>query len=815
MKKRLHLIMSFALVLLLSAGIQSFVSAADVDWSDFEADEGKHLTDNPDKVWTVTFSQPVKQDSVNEGNVKVTTKTGVLVETEADVESNKIIVKPMKSYEVGQSYYLYIGPGILSESGKEQASNVRFEFTVVEKSKDPNLPKKVQSVTDEGIQIDGQTYSVSPHLTGILKASNHDALIDAEITFTHEGNLVTDIQGLRLVNGGQADSNRTFDGGNATIAGSLSIAADYYEVKNLNVEEDLTITGAVEKSFSADQLNVAGTVHVEEDAQQQQFTAFDSLTGSTPEQYTKAKIVFHDSTVVYIDIAKWGTDFSATGETRVTSMRLSANADIYFNPEVILPNVEITKGVTKIDLNVTIKEIIIDSTEDVQLTGSGNFENVTINSNKNVSFETKGTIGTLKTGNGGGTVTLGENISVSDIVLPDGKKPAEVINNYDAAKGQIEKIDGDENPDYTPPTPEPGGHFAAGVLRVPDRYGYVTLNIVNQGTYRVMYQQVATYIYNPTPQIGEKIPEQAVVYQSGDQFPYYWGHDLYVFQVDEADKIVEVKKVSGFYPPAPKYEFMGSTVKITTVLKSKEALFNRDAFLLIATENSIQTIEDLLEKEWGEDDGLPTVTIPLNQPVTSEEKIMASVRFHVTGFTFFPGQGMSEGVVINYLKLVSTTNVDLNITYLRWPLEILTCGQFPESDGEDERCRNGLYLPFENNPISLNAYKEEIRKNVASVYTAEDVKAIIRVVDERLETQLAEYYDVLALVNNLFRENHYDYPYEERLRPGVTQAEINEALAAAERLSEENAEKEKLLREIRTAQNIFDLTQGTSVTLDN
>ena len=327
----------------------------------------------------------------------------------------------------------------------------------------------IEKVTDSSVTINGETYTVAQSLKELFNSKNSAALTGAKVKFESKDGVINKIVSLTLNSKGSASSNVVLDGGNAVIDGSVAVNGDYYEVKNLTINGDLTITGKVKNSFISEKLTVKGNTSIEEDK-----TSVASFRVAAENPKTKITIIFKDSTMATIEISKEDVYFSATGSTKVKTISLHANANITADPDVIIPKVDIKKGVTLVELNVTIKEIIIESNDEIKVTGKGNIDNVVINTDKKVTLDTRGQIKNLESKNENSNVTVGENARITNITVPEGKKAEEVVRNFDQVKDQIEQVGGTKNPDYTPlepanspSTPSTGGDNSGGQTTQP------------------------------------------------------------------------------------------------------------------------------------------------------------------------------------------------------------------------------------------------------------------------------------------------------------------------------------------------------------
>ena len=129
MRKATILLFAFLLAVSISS-----TQALAAEWLDFKSKN----TDELQKEWKITFSSTVDETTVGEKNVYVEDGEKNVVDTKYRVEDDKIFIKPVSNYIPGQTYTLYIGPGIKSDKRKDLKSDVRFKFSVNEMEPSPD-----------------------------------------------------------------------------------------------------------------------------------------------------------------------------------------------------------------------------------------------------------------------------------------------------------------------------------------------------------------------------------------------------------------------------------------------------------------------------------------------------------------------------------------------------------------------------------------------------------------------------------------------------------------------------------------------------
>lgn len=157
-------------------------------------------------------------------------------------------------------------------------------------------------------------------------------------------------------------------------------------------------------------------------------------TLSVGEQTTsKSVVVFEDSSLGNTEISRPDINLEMKGESKVTGFTISSNVIITAPSTVTLPKVTILAGADHVELNANVGEVEVNRAGEVSLTGQGK-------------------IATLITANKDAKFTVGENTKITNLQLPEGIQPSNVISNYEQIKENIEKVPGQSNPG-TPGTP--------------------------------------------------------------------------------------------------------------------------------------------------------------------------------------------------------------------------------------------------------------------------------------------------------------------------------------------------------------------------
>ena len=131
----------------------------------------------------------------------------------------------------------------------------------------------IDDITGNTVSSGKKTYEIAPALRGLLSESNEQVLKGAVVKAKVENNQIVAIESLELNTAGKQGALITLDGKNTTIP-SLSVNADFVQVKNLTVSGNVTVTEKVSNEFSANTLKVNGELIIE--------ASNDSVASLTP-----------------------------------------------------------------------------------------------------------------------------------------------------------------------------------------------------------------------------------------------------------------------------------------------------------------------------------------------------------------------------------------------------------------------------------------------------------------------------------------------------------------------------------------------------
>lgn len=316
--------------------------------------------------------------------------------------------------------------------------------------------QKIEKVENGKVTIGETTYAVVESLQPFFAASNAPVLTNAGIRFESADGQITRLLALELVTPGKAaasgqpefSGNLVLDGGKAIIDGNVKIAADYITIQNISINGDLEIGEELNNDFYAQHISVKGSTHV---------NGGDENT-----------VVFDQSSLQGMNIRKEGVRVEAVNKTVVQRVQINSKlSGLWGDESITYQQVTLGADVEKVSLYAHISHLeLVSGTGATTVTGNGSFDSVTIQGTGEVSLLSTGRIGTITVVDKDAKITLPSNVTIQNIVLPEGVNPEQVIANYDAVKSRIVTVNDVSNPGYAPGTgsgsPSTGGSGGSG-----------------------------------------------------------------------------------------------------------------------------------------------------------------------------------------------------------------------------------------------------------------------------------------------------------------------------------------------------------------
>ena len=298
-------------------------------------------------------------------------------------------------------------------------------------------PTPTEKVTLEIVEVTGTKlitasgeYEITPDLQAYLNKMNNDALKDAVVEAQVEGKAITEVSSLALNLSGTADKALIFNGGNAEIAGGLTINGDFIEVQNFAVKGDLTITDAAVTSLKLTNVTVGGLTKIA--AVKANVTASLKTVANTASRLT---ITIADSELPSLQVSR-------SGVTIISDSQLGA--------------VEVNDLASDITLNANVGSLTISTANQFSLAGSGSIETITIKGDVDgqpVNINWTGTITNFETDVPIRLEGDVSNLTITNLVIPFNKTIEDMFVTED---GKLPNIESAIYPDGTPAAKDPG-----------------------------------------------------------------------------------------------------------------------------------------------------------------------------------------------------------------------------------------------------------------------------------------------------------------------------------------------------------------------
>ncbi len=264
----------------------------------------------------------------------------------------------------------------------------------------------VQKVSDQQVQLNGITYELGQDVKGLLNDRNAAALHDAAITFDTSGRTITAIRSLHLHAAGQAatagaaefSGNLKLDAGETLIHGDVTVGGDYTSLLNAHIQGNLTIADSVKNDFYSEGLQVEGTTNVK---------GGDDNT-----------VVFNSAVLNDVNVSKQDVHVVMDSNSVVSTVNVNANANIQSG--ATLPLVNVNNGASTVQLQGSVTNLNMNSSQPTQLTGNSSISQLTVSGSGSVAVNTTGAVQTLQVTNPSALVNVSSTTQVSNLSLATG-----------------------------------------------------------------------------------------------------------------------------------------------------------------------------------------------------------------------------------------------------------------------------------------------------------------------------------------------------------------------------------------------------------
>ena len=209
----------------------------------------------------------------------------------------------------------------------------------------------ITNVAYDTIRTSLGQFKVSDALKPIFKAANRQALMNAEATVIVKNDEITSISSLTLKSGGTKKKALVFDGGDAKIDGNVTVNADYVQIQNVNIANNLTVTNRVKKAITIDNVTIGDT-----------FTFKPLVT---------RKIEWLNVSLKNIEAPK------------ITVQRTKLN----IVADKTISSVDVKDKVTSLEVKADVQKMVIDVEKDFSLYGEGKIEQVIVKQGARIALD--------------------------------------------------------------------------------------------------------------------------------------------------------------------------------------------------------------------------------------------------------------------------------------------------------------------------------------------------------------------------------------------------------------------------------------------
>ena len=209
----------------------------------------------------------------------------------------------------------------------------------------------ITSFSNDQIYTSSGQLKISEALKPIFKSDNRAALTNAQATVNVENGKITSITALTLSKKGTSKKPIVFDGGQATISGNLTVAADYTKVQNVKVTKELIVSNRVKKGLTLNNVSVGDTIKFQ------------------PLRMKK---------ISWLNVSL----------TNMPNVKINAQRNkLSLVSDKSLASIHVTDDVPQLKVESDIEKLVIDVKKDFSLLGDGIIQQVTVKKGKKVDLE--------------------------------------------------------------------------------------------------------------------------------------------------------------------------------------------------------------------------------------------------------------------------------------------------------------------------------------------------------------------------------------------------------------------------------------------
>jgi len=302
----------------------------------------------------------------------------------------------------------------------------------------------INSISENGhVVLNSKELKLDDSLKGLFSKANEEALVGAKVSYM-EKNDTSVIYFLQLTK----DSSK-LDANSSTFTGNLIIDADHITLKNLVIDGNLTITAKAKESLTLEGVTIKGETIVGGSAIEK--SAF-SISNIVEPAYLNLNI--SNSTLKVLQTL---VEVNFTLEN-ITISEIQANSSFLINADEDskIEKVTVLGKASKVEIgeNSKVQQLSVNTTAPLAISGKGSIVDVLVLSRSNIQLNVN-KITKLTINNPIAEILLGKSTIVTNIALPNGKKIADIIQNYNDVKGNFKYVDGKPNNGTTPTVTTP------------------------------------------------------------------------------------------------------------------------------------------------------------------------------------------------------------------------------------------------------------------------------------------------------------------------------------------------------------------------
>ncbi|MGE7021813.1 S-layer protein [Solibacillus cecembensis] len=244
----------------------------------------------------------------------------------------------------------------------------------------------ITSFSNDTIYTSSGQMTVNNALKPIFKSENRTALANAQATVTIENGKITNITSLILSKKGTAKKPIVFDGGEATISGSLTVAADYTKIQNVVIKKELIVSSRVKKGLTLNNVSVGD------------------------------KIKFQPLRMNKINWFNVSLTNMPKTEINVQRNKVGLISD------KSLTQINVTDDVPQLKVESDVEKLLIDVKKDFSLSGEGQIKHVTVKKGKKVDLDSSHQFKDVKIDdkNANVTVTIVDKTALNALIAVSG-----------------------------------------------------------------------------------------------------------------------------------------------------------------------------------------------------------------------------------------------------------------------------------------------------------------------------------------------------------------------------------------------------------